>query len=137
MPEALLRRRVTFAAAHHYRRPEWSEEQNRAAFSTAAEAHSHDYRCDVTIMGPIDPLTGMIMDLGKLDQVLHTEVRQRFHDRDINRDVPEFADGNQVPTCENLARFIFERIQRSLERPVRLWSVVVREDDTLSAQYRT
>jgi len=62
-------------------------------------------------------------------------VRDRFDHRNINLDVAEFADGKLVPTGENLARFIFERIERELPKPARVVRVTVGEDDTLSATY--
>ena len=65
------------------------------------------------------------------------EVKQRFDHRNINLDVPEFADGALVPTGENLARFIFERVQASLPPETKVTEVRVAEDQTLSASYRT
>jgi len=62
-------------------------------------------------------------------------VKDRFDHRNINLDVAEFADGKLVPTGENLARFIFERVDRELPRPARVVRVTVGEDDTLSATY--
>jgi 6-pyruvoyltetrahydropterin/6-carboxytetrahydropterin synthase len=62
-------------------------------------------------------------------------VKQRFDHRNINLDVPEFADGKLVPTGENLARFIFERVERDLPKPVKVLRVTVGEDDSLSATY--
>ena len=80
----------------------------------------------------------MIVDLAVLDRILATEVRERFDHRNINLDVPEFADGKLVPTGENLARFIFQRVQGALpaEGEVSVVSVTVAEDATLSAMYR-
>jgi 6-pyruvoyltetrahydropterin/6-carboxytetrahydropterin synthase len=89
----------------------------------------------VTVRGPIDDVTGMVVDLGVLDQVLAAEVRDRFDHRNINLDVPEFADGRLVPTGENLARFIAERVQRALGGGVTVTRVTVAEDATLSATY--
>ena len=128
-----LTRRITFSAAHRYRRPEWSEAQNRAAFGACANPHSHGhtYRCDVTVGGDVDPLTGMLLDLGRLDEALSTEVRARFDHRNINDEVPEFADGRMIPTGENLARFILERVQAALGSAARVTTVTVAEDDTL------
>jgi 6-pyruvoyltetrahydropterin/6-carboxytetrahydropterin synthase len=74
-----------------------------------------------------------------LDRILTTEVRERFDHRNINLDVAEFADGKLVPTGENLARFIFQRVQRALAASgtaARVASVTVAEDATLSATYR-
>ncbi|MDB4878006.1 MAG: 6-pyruvoyl tetrahydropterin synthase family protein [Gemmatimonadetes bacterium] len=133
-----LTRRVSFAAAHRYRRPEWSDERNNAVFGLCAREsfHGHSYICDVTLTGELDPVTGMVVDLGLVDRVLAAEVRERFDHRNINLDVPEFADGKLVPTGEELARFIWERVQRGLGDAARVVEVRVAEDTTLSASYR-
>jgi 6-pyruvoyltetrahydropterin/6-carboxytetrahydropterin synthase len=138
MPTAYLTRRVAFAAAHRYRRPEWSDEKNEEVFGACARPnfHGHTYTCDITVKNEIDEVTGFAIDLGVLDGVLDREVKQRFDHRNINVEVPEFADGRLVPTGENLARFIFDRVSASLPAPARVSSVTVAEDKTLSATYR-
>ena len=135
---ASLTRRVTFAAAHRYRIPGWTDERNEQVFGLCARPsfHGHSYTCDVTVTGPIDDTTGFLVDLGLLDRVLESEVRQRFDHRNINLDVPEFADGRMVPTGENLARFIFERVSAALGGPARVTEVSVAEDATLTTTYR-
>jgi len=132
-----LTRRVTFAAAHRYRRPDWSDERNRQRFGACAREsyHGHNYACDVTVTGPVDPETGMLVDLGVLDRVLAAEVSDRFDHRNINIDVPEFGDGKLVPTGEELARFIFLRVQAALGTGARVTRVTVAEDATLGATY--
>jgi 6-pyruvoyltetrahydropterin/6-carboxytetrahydropterin synthase len=134
---AYLTRRVTFASAHRYRRPDWTEERNERAFGLCAREsyHGHSYVCDVTVTGPIDDATGMIVDLAVLDRVLASEVRDRFDHRNINLDIPEFADGRLIPTGEELARFIFVRVQTALGSAARVVRVTVAEDPTLSATY--
>ena len=137
MPKASLTRRVAFAAAHRYRRPEWSDEQNEKTFGACARPHyhGHSYVCDVTVEGEIDPLTGFAADLDLLDQILSEEVKDRFDHRNINVEVPEFADGLLVPTGENLARFIFELVSARMPKGNRVTSVTVAEDQTLSATF--
>ena len=137
MPSTSLTRRVSFAAAHRYRRPEWSDAENEAAFGPCARPnfHGHSYTCDVTVRGAVDPRTGFCVDLGLLDRVLATEVRERFDHRNINLDVPEFADGRLVPTGEHLARFICERVQDALGERATVVRVTVAEDATLSVTY--
>jgi 6-pyruvoyltetrahydropterin/6-carboxytetrahydropterin synthase len=134
---ASLTRRVVFSAAHRYRRPEWSDERNEAVFGACARPnyHGHSYACDVTVSGPIDERTGMLVDLAVLDRALDTQVRDRFDHRNINLDVPEFAEGRLVPTGENLARFILGRMQAALGERVRVTEVRVAEDDTLAATF--
>lgn len=77
----------------------------------------------------------MVVDLSLLDRVLQREVRDRFDHRNLNREVQEFSDGRLVPTGENLARLIFERVQQALGPAAMVARVVVREDETLSAEY--
>lgn len=133
-----LTRTVTFAAAHRYHRPDWSEERNARTFGLCARPsfHGHSYRCEVTVTGSLDPETGFVVDLGLLDRVLAEEVRERFDHRNINVDVPEFADGRLIPTGENLARFIAERVQARLGDAARVHGVTIAEDETLKVTYR-
>lgn len=134
---ASLTRRVTFAAAHRYRIAAWSDERNERTFGLCARPsfHGHSYVCDVTVTGPIDPETGFCVDLGHLDRVLATEVRDRFDHRNINLDVPEFADGKLMPTGENIARFIFDKVQSRLPSGANVVRVTVAEDASLSTTY--
>jgi 6-pyruvoyltetrahydropterin/6-carboxytetrahydropterin synthase len=90
----------------------------------------------VTVSGPLDATTGFVIDLGLLDRILATEVRDRFDHRNINLDVPEFADGKRIPSSEELAAFIFERVQAALGSAAKVTEVTVAEDATLSASYR-
>jgi 6-pyruvoyltetrahydropterin/6-carboxytetrahydropterin synthase len=138
MPRAYLSRIVTFAAAPRYRRPEWSDEKNEQVFGLCAREsyHGHTFVCEVTVAGEIDPLTGFIVDLGELDTILSEEVKHRFDHRNINVDVPEFGDGRLVPSGENLARFIYERVAGRLAASVSIESVKIAEDMTLSSTYR-
>lgn len=138
MPRTSLTRRVTFAAAHRYRRPDWSDQKNAAVFGACAHPHyhGHTYVCDVTVTGPVDEETGFLVDLGVLDQVLRREIVERFDHRNINMDVPEFADGRLIPTGEQLTRFIAERVQGALAHTTaRVLRVHLAEDATLSITY--
>ena len=132
-----LTRRVTFAAAHRYRVAEWSDERNATTFGLCARPnfHGHTYVCDVTVTGVVDPVTGFVADLSRLDDALRHEVRDRLDHANINLDLPEFADGRLMPTGENLARFIAERVQARLGTAARVTRVTVAEDSTLSATY--
>ncbi|MBC7671009.1 MAG: 6-carboxytetrahydropterin synthase [Polaromonas sp.] len=132
-----LTRRVTFAAAHRYRVATWSDQKNAETFGLCARPnyHGHSYVCDVTVTGAVDATTGFVADLSVLDAALAVEVRDRFDHANINLDVPEFAEGGLIPTGENLARFICERVQRAIGSAARVVRVVVAEDSTLSATY--
>ncbi len=137
MGTASLTRRVAFSAAHRYSRPEWTEEKNRATFGPCSlpNFHGHNYVCTVTVSGPIDEKTGFVANLGEIDRALDSEVMARFDHRNINLEVPEFGDGKMIPSGENLARFIFEKLQAKLGAKVTVTRVMIAEDETLSATY--
>jgi 6-pyruvoyltetrahydropterin/6-carboxytetrahydropterin synthase len=132
MPSSLTRS-VGFRALHRFYRPEWSEERNREQFGPLSHApgHAHDYHCAVTVSGSLEPLHGMVMDLGELDRILREEVTARFDGRHLNLDVPEFAYGRTLPTCEALAAHVYARVAGRLPDGVALERVRIAEDPTL------
>ncbi|HEU5217955.1 MAG TPA: 6-carboxytetrahydropterin synthase [Gemmatimonadales bacterium] len=134
---ASLTRTVGFRATHRFYKPEWSDELNRSRFgwTTDAPGHAHDYTCAVTVSGLPDAETGLIVDLAALDRVLADVVVTPLHDKHINLDVPEFAYGKRLPSCEALAQYLFERIAAGLPPGAALVRVRVAEDATLHAEY--
>ena len=72
----------------------------RAAFGRLTVPHGHNYTLDVTVRGPIDERTGMVIDLGELKRIVEETVVERFDHADLNAD-PLFRD--RVPTTENIA----------------------------------
>ena len=136
MPVAYLTRTVEFSAAHHYSRPEWSAERNAAAFGACTNDHGHTYRCVVTVRGAVDRTTGMVVDLAALDHILAEEVVRRFDNKHLNRDVPEFAAGRQVPTGEALCLDVWSRVGPRLPAGCALVAVRVQESPALYAEYR-
>jgi 6-pyruvoyltetrahydropterin/6-carboxytetrahydropterin synthase len=130
-----LTRVVGFRAVHRLYRTDWTEEKNREAFGPLAEApgHQHDYSCAITVSGRADPPMAMVIDLPLLDRILGDEVVAVFDGKYINRDVPGFADGGTLPTCEGIAVFVYARVAARLPASVKLERVRVSEDPTLYA----
>jgi 6-pyruvoyltetrahydropterin/6-carboxytetrahydropterin synthase len=131
---------VRFSATHRYHKPEWTERQNREAFGDCAapEPHGHDYTCDVTLAGPIDPERGMVIDLGELDRILDVEIVQPLHGNSVNAAFAEFAPGRLIPTCEELARLLAQSVEaalRTIGARARVQTVRIAEDDTLWASW--
>jgi 6-pyruvoyltetrahydropterin/6-carboxytetrahydropterin synthase len=128
---------VVFSAAHRYFRPDWSPEKNAEVFGDCAHEHGHGHRyeCHVTVAGILNEETGMIVRLDELDRVLREEIHDRFDHKHINYDVPEFAFGKQVPTCEALAVHVWQRLAPRLPDGVQLERVRVQEEPGLSAEY--
>jgi 6-pyruvoyltetrahydropterin/6-carboxytetrahydropterin synthase len=133
---AYLTRVVSFAAAHRYFRPEWSEEQNRAVFGACANehGHGHNYRLEVTVQAPVESSTGFSADLAELDGILRDEVLVPLDHRHLNHAVPEFA-GGVVPTCENILAWLWPRIAGRLSGDARLHRLRLHEDERLFVDY--
>jgi 6-pyruvoyltetrahydropterin/6-carboxytetrahydropterin synthase len=127
---ATLTRRVRFEARHRFWRPAWDAARNRAAFGAAAEDHGHAYTCAVTLAGPL-PADGALVDLAALDALLAEAITGALHGRHLNENLPEFAYGRILPTCEAIAAWCWARIAPLLPDGVRLAEVRVIEDDTL------
>lgn len=130
-----LTRTVGFHAWHRYWRPDWTAEENRAAFGPLADppGHDHHYQCAVTVTGKLDPAMSSVVDLSLLDQILRDEVVNRLDGVHIDQAVAEFAPGRSLPTCEALAGWLFARIAARLPPTARLLRVRVAEDQTLHA----
>jgi 6-pyruvoyltetrahydropterin/6-carboxytetrahydropterin synthase len=129
MPRATLTRRLTFSAAHRYRRPEWSDAKNAEVFGACAHPnwHGHTYTCEVTVGGEIDPTTGFCADLAALDRVLAERVHARLDHRNLVLDIPEFAEGREIPTSENVAWWIARAVQAGLNGTARVLRVRLAE----------
>jgi 6-pyruvoyl-tetrahydropterin synthase len=75
----------------------------------------------------------MIIDLALLDRILHDEVLDPFAGKHFNLDVPAFAYGKTLATCEAMAAYVFRRVAPRLPAGVTLERVRIREDETLYA----
>ncbi len=138
MARLSLTRRVHFSAAHRYRRPEWDDAQNLATFGKCARPnfHGHTYICEVTVTGPLDETTGFVADLGLLDRLLAQEVVERLDHTNLNLDIEEFAEGRRIPSSEELARWIADRVNAGLATtPTRVRRVTVAEEPNLWATW--
>ena len=134
----LLTRKAEFAAAHYYWRDQWSEEENVRVFGKCANrnGHGHNYTLEVTVAGEADPVTGFVVDLKRLKDVMHSEVVDVYDHRHLNLEVPEFKQ--RIPTTENIAISIWERLAAPIRTSLpgaRLHRVRVYEMADLFADY--
>ena len=109
-----LTRRYHFSAAHVLARPDWSQDQNRSVYGKCAnpEGHGHNYTLEVTVRGEIDPESGQIVPVERLDAVVRRRLLDSLDHRFLNREVPEFE--SLVPTAENIACFAWNRLKGEL-----------------------
>lgn len=91
-PVFSLTRRETFSACHRLFVPTWSAADNERAFGKCVHRHGHNYVVEVTLRGPADPATGMVMDVHELKRIIQRYVVEAFDHRDIDEDVVEFRE---------------------------------------------
>jgi len=110
-----LTRRYHFAASHRLHSQKLSEETNREVYGKCNNpfGHGHDYVLEVSVRGPVDEQTGLVVNLINLDGLVRREVLEDFDHKNINTQIPTFADS--VPTTENVALEIRSRLARKWE----------------------
>lgn len=135
MPVVRATRRAHFCAAHRLHREDWSEEQNREVFGDCSNPnwHGHNYVLDVTVEGPVDPETGFVMDLKHLKQAMAARVVDDVDHRNLNLEVEWM--GGVIPSTENFAVAIWERLAGAMPDGVTLCRVVVQETPNNSVEY--
>ena len=104
-------RRYRFAASHRLHSDRLTEEENRELYGKCNNpyGHGHDYFLEVTVAGPRDSATGLVIQVPLLDKLVSEQVLQDFDHRYINVDVGDFAE--LVPTSENIIRVIERRLK--------------------------
>ena len=132
----VITRKVEFSASHVCRNPQLSEQENRELYGLAANphGHGHNYVVEVSLRGEPDPVTGMVLDLKELKEVLNRQVVAPYDHRFLNYEVPPFD--HVVPTTENIARDIWQRLEPHLcNEKSKLYSVRVYETPDLYVDY--
>jgi 6-pyruvoyltetrahydropterin/6-carboxytetrahydropterin synthase len=132
----LITKRVEFSASHVCRNPALSDRENQEVFGAAANpnGHGHNYVVEVTVEGEPDPVTGMVLDLKELKDVISREVVEAYDHRFLNREVPPFD--RIVPTPENIAVDIWKRLEPHLgDHGGRLHAIRVYETSDLYVDY--
>jgi len=123
----VITRKVEFSASHVCRNPDLSDEENERLFGLAANphGHGHNYVVEVSLRGKPDAVTGMVLDLKELKEILTREIVEPYDHRFLNYEVPPFD--KIVPTTENIARDIWRRLEPRLTaedrqlHAVRVW----------------
>ncbi len=133
-----LTRRATFSASHYYWNDAWPAVKNEAVFGRCANrnGHGHNYTLEVTVAGEPDPVTGFVVDLKWLKDLMEKEVLAAYDHRHLNLEVPEFAKA--IPTTENIAIASWKRLAPKIAGVggARLSRVRIYETPEVFAEYR-
>ncbi|GAB4126889.1 MAG: hypothetical protein Kow001_22450 [Acidobacteriota bacterium] len=112
-PRVTVCRRISFSSGHRCFNPAWTEEENRRAFGShySEDGRGHNFMLEAYFEGPIDPVTGMVVNLKDIDRLLK-RVTEPLDHHFLNTDVAEFR--GVVPTAERIAVYCFERIREAM-----------------------
>jgi 6-pyruvoyltetrahydropterin/6-carboxytetrahydropterin synthase len=110
-----LTKKIEFSSSHRYWREEWTESKNLEVFGkcTSKYGHGHNYVLETTVEGPVDPDTGMIINIYRLKPILKDTLKE-FDHKFLNEDTDFFDD--QIPTTENFAKVLYECISEKLSK---------------------
>lgn len=135
MSRVTIRQRYSFSAAHRLHAAGLSDQENRNLFGKCNRPsfHGHNYELEVAAAAEVDP-DGRALDPAALDAAVRSRVIDKLDHRNLNTDVPAFADRN--PTVENIARTCWDLLAGGLPAGAALDEVVVRETDRTGCAYR-
>jgi 6-pyruvoyltetrahydropterin/6-carboxytetrahydropterin synthase len=108
-------RRAHFNAAHRLYNPNWSDEKNQEIFGLCNNPnyHGHNYELEVKVSGEVDPVTGYLIDLKVLKDIIKAQIEKRFDHKNLNLDTEEFKDLN--PTAEHICYVIWQILREHLD----------------------
>jgi 6-pyruvoyltetrahydropterin/6-carboxytetrahydropterin synthase len=131
--KAYFTRAYMISASHRLHADALSAEENRATFGKCnnPHGHGHNYRIEVTVCGPVDAGTGMVINMAMLDAVVNEKVIARFDHMNLNLD-PLFSQ--RVSTTENLCIEIYNLLKPALQ-PATLEKVRIEETENNFFEY--
>ncbi len=123
-----------FNAAHRLHNKSWSDEKNKEIFGLCNNPnyHGHNYKFEVKVSGEIDAETGYVIDTKVLKEIIKEEVEDRYDHKNLNLDLPEFANVNT--TVENIAVAMWDRLRMRLDRRFEL-TIKLYETERNIAEY--
>jgi len=103
-----------FNAAHRIFNPAWDDKKNAEVFGLCSlpNFHGHNYDLIVKLTGEINPETGYVFDMKVLKDIVEEHIVQRYDHKNLNLDVPEFA--NNIPSAENIAVSIWNILRKQI-----------------------
>ena len=115
-----ISRKAHFNAAHKLYRPDWADEKNNEVFGKCSNKnfHGHNYELIVSLTGEVDPETGYVFDIGKLSQIIKSEIEDYLDHKNLNLDIEEFSSLN--PSAENIAILIYDRLIKYFKEKYKL-----------------
>lgn len=135
-PIAYLTRKEQISCCHRLHSNNLTEQENKAVYGKCNNfwGHGHNYTVEVTVRGPVDSVTGMVMNISDLKVYIGKVLMDVLDHKNIDKDVPYFKD--VVSTTENVAIYIFNELKKLMPKPDLLYEVKIHETDKNIVIYR-
>ncbi|CAK9805919.1 6-pyruvoyl tetrahydrobiopterin synthase [Anthophora quadrimaculata] len=135
-PIAYLTRKEVISSCHRLHNEKLTEEDNKKIYGKCNNywGHGHNYTVEVTVRGPVDSVTGMVMNLSNLKLYMKKVLMDQLDHKNLDKDVPYFK--NVVSTTENVAIYIFNELKTIMPNPDLLYEVKIYETDKNIVIYR-
>ena len=114
MSNPIITKKYHFCASHKYGNSNWSEEKNYEVFGKDYNNHGHNYILEVSVTGPIDPDSGWLVDLQKLNVLVRSRIVDVMDHSQIEKDIDWFQ-GKQ-PSSENILVWAWNEIAPRMEQ---------------------
>lgn len=103
----------TFSAAHRLHVPEKDQAFNQQIYDKCnnLNGHGHDYYLEVSIKGPVDDKTGMIIPLTEFDQAVEKVITPLDH-RHLDHEIDYFK--NHRSTGEEIVKYLWQELEKHL-----------------------
>jgi 6-pyruvoyltetrahydropterin/6-carboxytetrahydropterin synthase len=104
-------KRLEFSASRRLHVDDWSEEENLAVFGPETKARygsGRNYIAYFVFTGPVDPATGMLINISEIKERVGTILRDGFDHKFLNKDNPLFRE--IPPNATNIARQLYVRV---------------------------
>ncbi len=105
---------TNFSASHRLFNPNLSDEENEKLFDKCnnKNGHGHNYKLEITICGEVNPVSGYVIDLKLLKNIIEEEIIEKVDHTNLNLDV-DFLKGT-IPSVENLAIAFWKILENKL-----------------------
>ncbi|MFN8615106.1 MAG: 6-carboxytetrahydropterin synthase [Vampirovibrionales bacterium] len=126
---------IHFSASHRLHNPNLDDTTNQSLYGKCnnLNGHGHNYELHVTVTGPQDPRTGLIIDLWAFEKTIDTHIMDSFDHKHLNMDVPCMA--GLIPTAEVIATVLWQQLEPHIPAPAQLFKLRLVESHNNAVEY--
>ena len=134
MSKIYISKEIKFCAAHRLHSAALTDAENKALYGKCnnLHGHGHNYVLRVTLVGNIDPVTGMVANFSEIKEILNKCIAEKFDHKHIDKEISEFK--NLVSTAENLAVVCWQLLEKEID-PMKLYKVTLYETEDNIIEY--